>query len=139
MNIKITLLTVLTAIIFPFSLLANDAVDLPNTFMENLVNGKVNRAVDTYFATNPLISEKSQQVAFVKTQISSGFNLFGKPFAYELVLAEEFGESLKRFVFITKHENHPLVWEFYVYKPKNTWIASNMNFKDDYTFLEAKK
>ncbi len=129
----------LSGLAFPFSLFANDALDLPNAFMEKLVKGEIDGAADAFFGTNPLISGKQQQVDFVKMQIANGFKMFGQPSAYELVLEKAYGASLKRFVFITKHEQHPLIWEFYVYRPKDAWIASNMNFSDELDLLEGRK
>ncbi|MDF1555237.1 MAG: hypothetical protein P1P84_19360 [Deferrisomatales bacterium] len=118
---------------------ANGPSDLPEKFMKQVVAGKGAEAIDEYFATNPLVAQKAQQVQFIKTQIEAVFNIFGKPTSYELAIEDDLAPSLKRYVFITKHDHHALTWEFYSYKPKDVWIASNMNFNDNYSLLERKK
>ena len=106
--------------------------------MDNLIAGKVSDAVDQYLKTNPLVSQKQQQLENLKVQIEGSFRLFGNPMSYELVLIDDFSMSLKRFVFISKHQYHALSWEFYVYKPQEKWIANNMNFSDNFKMLESK-
>lgn len=123
----------------PFGCHANNAEDLPLTFMKDIISGKINEAVNQYFSTNPFVSQKPQQIAFVKTQIESGFKIYGAPFAYELAIKEEISPSLQRFVFITKHKYLALAWEFYIYRPDKDWIASNMSFSDKMDLLQTKK
>jgi hypothetical protein len=128
-------------IVFPLSsiALANGSSDLPDKFMQQVVAGKGAVAVDDYFSTNALVSQKPQQIQFLKTQIDAAFNMYGKPASYELAMEEELAPSLKRYVFITKHDYHVLTWEFYVYRPKDTWIASNITFNDNFSLLQKKK
>lgn len=135
----LTLLTIIFVTCLPLSTYANEAIELPDSFIKKLIQGKIEEATDQYFETNPLIGSKQQQVEYVKTQIEGGLKVFGKPFAYELAIEEQISKSLKRFVYISKHEYHILTWEFYIYKPKNTWIASNMTFNDKFNLLESKK
>jgi hypothetical protein len=131
----------IVSIIFALSSLAfaNGPFDIPDQFMKQLIAGKGAEAVDQYFSTNPLAAQKTQQTQFIKTQIDAAFNIFGKPTSYELAIEDDLAPSLKRYVFITKHEYHALTWEFYVYKPKDIWIASNMTFSDNFGPLEKKK
>ena len=107
--------------------------------MKQVIAGKGSAAVDQYFASNPLVKEKEQQVLFIKTQIEAVFNVFGKPLGYELVAQETLAPSLRRFVYISKHEYHALTWEFFVYKPRDSWIASNINFDDDFSHARTRK
>lgn len=129
------------SIIFGLSSLvfANEPSDIPEQFMKQLLAGKVIEAVDQYFSTNPLAREKPQQIQFMKTQIEAAFNMFGKPTSYELAIEDALAPSLKRYVFITKHEHHALTWEFYVYRPKDIWVANNVTFSDNFSLLEKRK
>jgi hypothetical protein len=126
-------------LLFASAVFANEPSDLPEQFMKQVVAGKGSAAVDQYFATNPLIKGKEQQVLFIKTQIESVSKVFGKPLGYELVTQETIAPSLRRFVYISKHEYHALTWEFFIYKPRESWIASNMNFDDDFSHARTRK
>ena len=118
---------------------ANEASDLPESFIKLILEGKVSNAVDQYFSSNPLMSQQTQQIQMVKTQIEGAFQVIGKPFSFEIIAVDDLAPSLRRFVFITKHENNPLTWEFYVYKPKDKWIAANMNFNDNFSLTAPRK
>jgi hypothetical protein len=138
-RMKIAVSVFCLTLIFSSVAFANGPSDLPDAFMKQLVAGKGSEAVDEYFATNPMVAQKVQQVQFIKTQIDAVFNVFGKPTSYELAIEDDLAPSLKRYVFISKHDYHALTWEFYSYKPKDTWIASDMNFNDNFSLLERKK
>jgi len=127
---------ILLTLVYSAFLSANDASDNPEAFMKELLLNKHNKAVDNYFSSNPLINEKQQQIRLVKSQINNLFNLFGNATAYELAFKETISPSLKRFVYILKHSNHPTVWEFFIYKVKDTWISSNMSFNDNFELLK---
>lgn len=124
---------------FSINAFANEPEDLSKQFMTSLVAGKISEAVDQYLNTNPIVSQKPQQLAYLKTQIEGAIKIFGTPHAFESVIKESISLSLHRFVYISKHQYHTLSWEFYVYKPKNEWIASNINFNDEFNLLESKK
>jgi len=119
--------------------LAEGPSDLPEQFMKQVVAGKVAEAVDQYFSTNQLVAQKTQQVQYVKTQIDALFQMLGKPFAYELVTEDILAPSLRRYVYISKHDYHAITWEFFIYKPKDAWIASNMNFNDNFATAGSRK
>jgi hypothetical protein len=135
------LIVCVVSLIFAFCslVLANEPSDLPDQFMKQLVTGKSGDAVDQYFSTNPLAGQRSQQVQFLKTQIEAAFSIFGKPSSYELAIQEELAPSVKRYVFISKREYHVLTWEFYVYKPKDVWIANSLKFSDNFELLQKRK
>ena len=118
---------------------ANDPSDLPERFMQEYVAGRAEQAVDGYFKTNPLVQQKAQQLQYLKTQLASISQIFGRPSGYELVSQETLAPSLRRFVYITKHPYHAVTWEFYVYRPAKDWIGSNMRFDDSYGLLGPKK
>ena len=139
MKRAIIVIVVMLFITSPSILFANEAADLPQTFIKLILEGKVSEAVDQYFSTNPLMSQKTQQIQMVKTQIEGAFQIFGKPYSFEVIAVDDLAPSLRRFVFITKHDNNPLTWEFYVYKTKDSWIAANMNFNDNFSLTAPRK
>lgn len=127
-------------IIFALSAQANDAKEYPENFMQSLIAGKYNKAIDDYFGSNPLFANKQQQITLLKTRIPSIFTLFGKSTGYELSIQEELSPSLYRFVYLLKHKNHPSTWEFFVYRvDENNWIADTMNFSDNFNSLHRYK
>jgi hypothetical protein len=88
--------------------LAEGPSDLPEQFMKQVVAGKAAEALDQYFSTNQLVAQKTQQVQYMKTQIDALFQIFGKPFAYELVTEDILAPSLRRYVYISKHDYHAI-------------------------------
>lgn len=138
-TMKLTTLVV-GLILFAFSAaLANGPSDLPEKFMKQLLAGNGSEAADAYFATNPLTAQKTQLMQLVKTQIEGAIKIYGKPSSYELAFEDDLAPSLKRYVYISKHDYLALAWEFYCYRPKDEWIAASMNFNDNFTLLERKK
>ena len=119
--------------------MANEAVELPSKFMATLEEGNGEQAVQEYFATNPLILQKVQEIEYLKTQVGTAIKLFGPVLGVEQAIVDELSTSLKRFVYISKHEYHVLAWEFYIYKPRDAWIASNMTFNDSYELIQSRK
>jgi hypothetical protein len=136
-------ITTLTVFVFLFiwssAVFANEPSDLTEQFMKQVVAGKVSAAIERYFTTNPIVMQKKQQIIYLKSQIEAVFKMHGKAFGYELVSQETLSPSLRRFVYISKHEFRATTWEFFVYKPKDVWIAGNVNFNDDYSRARSQK
>lgn len=109
------------------------------TFFASLLKGDSSRAVDEFFSKNPLLKEKTQQVQLLKSQLTTVAQIYGAPFAVELVSVEDLTPSLQRRVYITKHEWHPVAWELYFYKPKEEWIPDQILFVDQYQVIGRKK
>ncbi|CAA6822960.1 MAG: Unknown protein [uncultured Sulfurovum sp.] len=127
--------TILLLVGMTCNLYANKANEYPDNFMKNLIDEKYDFAIDNYFTSNPLILNKKQQIIMLKSQIQNIMNIFGKTTEYELAFEETLSPSIKRFVYVLKHTHHPTIWEFFVYKPKDKWIASSMSFKDSFNIL----
>lgn len=110
-----------------------------SAFFKELASGKTASAVDNLYASNPLMSQKPQQLTMLKQQLGSVSALYGSFLGTENIHTEELSSSLVRIVEVEKHENHPIVWEFYFYKPKDKWIISQGMFLDQFTMVGAKK
>ncbi|HUK41366.1 MAG TPA: hypothetical protein VLX11_09990 [Candidatus Acidoferrales bacterium] len=107
-------------------------------FFETFMKGDSAKAVDELFSINPLIKEKPQQLQLLKSQLTTISQLYGAPFAVELVSVEDLTPSLQRRVYITKHEWHPVTWEIYFYKPRGEWLPDQLVFADKYEVLGRK-
>ena len=113
--------------------------DFANSFFETYIGGDGWAAIDGFFKNNPLILQKKQQLQLLKSQLTAVEQVYGKPFGHELVLKEVLTPSLQRYVYISKHEYHPVTWEMYFYKPKDTWLPDQLLFVDQYQVVGAKR
>jgi len=100
-----------------------------------LAAGESGAAVDQLCSGSPLLSEKPQALAALKSQITAYLPLYGAVLGHELVMREEFGASLVRLVYLLKLEEHPLVWEFFFYRPADSWKLSHVVFVDQFQLL----
>ena len=135
------LLTILITTMFsPLSYAYDgDSSEQVDMFFADLSVGKVNEAVDNLYASNPAMQQKIQALTLLKQQLASVTPLYGKMLDNENISKEELSPSLVRIVQLAKHEIHPIVWEFYFYKPKNKWIISQAMFVDQFQVVGAKK
>ena len=108
-------------------------------FFDTLMKGDASKAVDSFFAINPLFKDKAQQVQLLKSQLGTVSQLYGAPFAVELVSMEDLTPSLQRRVYITKHEWIAVTWEMYFYRPKDIWVPNQLLFVDQFQIIGRKK
>jgi hypothetical protein len=55
---------------------------------------------------------------------------FGEATGYEFISQDTFGESIVKFTYIQKLEQHITVWRFLFYKPKEVWLLNTWWFDD---------
>jgi hypothetical protein len=55
---------------------------------------------------------------------------FGTSIATEFIKETKAGDSLARFVYLQKFQNHAIRWVFTFYKPKDRWIINGVSFDD---------
>lgn len=55
---------------------------------------------------------------------------FGKVLGAEFFKVEEVGESLMLVMYVQKFEKHIMRWNFYFYKPNETWVLNTFNTDD---------
>ena len=108
-------------------------------FFTDLSSDKSAQAVDNLYSSNPVMSQKIQQLALLKTQLVAVSTIYGKIIGAENVHYEELSPSLIRIVEIARHEAHPVAWEFYFYKPHKKWIISQGLFADQFQVIGKKK
>lgn len=112
---------------------------IANQFFTILLKRSNDEAVDYFMSLNPKMKGNAEQSRHMKDQVANAVKLYGKPFAVELVSSEDLAPSLKRYVYITKHAYHPLVWEMFFYKPKDAWLPDQIMVVDQYQLIGAKK
>ena len=108
-------------------------------FFTELRAGKNSQAIDNLYSSNSLMSQKPQQLTMLKQQIGSIAPLYGSLSGSENIHTEQLSPSLVRIVELAKHNNHPIVWEFYFYKPNGKWIISQGTFNDQFQSIGATK
>jgi|AntAceMinimDraft_2_1070361.scaffolds.fasta_scaffold28060_3 hypothetical protein len=107
-------------------------------FLTMIKSGKISEGYDKLFEGSSISADKPQAITMLKQQTSM-VSMYGEIFDYELIVEEQFGTSLIRFVYLLKSEKVPTTWEFYFYKPKDSWFLSNIIFSDQFQLLSAKK
>lgn len=110
-----------------------------SSFFKDLKAGDYSEAIDKLYSSNPLMSQKSQQLTMLKQQLGSISALYGSFINNENMNIEELSSSVIRIVEVAKHEHHPIIWEFYFYKPKDKWIISQGLFVDQFQTVGNKK
>ena len=108
------------------------------SFFKDLSAGKNDAAIDNLYSSNPAFKDKIQQLTVLKQQLSMVDTLFGKSIGQESFIVENPTPSVTRIVKVDKHEKHPIIWEFYFYKPYDKWIVSQGVFNDQFGPLMKK-
>jgi len=66
----------------------------------------------------------------IKTQLPVAEQLFGGATGQEFIREEKIGNSVIRYYFLHKFENHAMYWQITFYKPLNKWKVSAITLKD---------
>jgi len=109
--------------------------DITNAFFASVIKGNISRGYDQLFQGSAIPVDKPQAVTALKQQTKSGLPLYGKLLGYEFIKEEKFGKSIIRLLYALKSEKGPTIWEFYFYKPKNSWFLANVMFNDQFQLL----
>jgi hypothetical protein len=105
-------------------------------FLQTLQKGDVNKAVDDLSAGSAVMTEKKQMMDTVKAKIKATLPRYGKSAGYEVATEKPYGTSVVRLVYILKLEKHPLIWDFYFYRPNKSWICAQFTFNDRFAGLQ---
>ena len=116
-----------------------EPLDQVKTFFSDYSKGKSSEAIDRLFSSNPMMNQKPQELTMLKQQVSTIEVLYGKYLGTENIHYEELTPSLVRIVQLAKHEKHPVIWEFFFYKPKKEWIISQGIFVDTFQVIGKAK
>lgn len=108
------------------------------TFFRLLIEGQTNQAYDGLFAGAGTIGVQAPAIDAVKSQTTAQLPIYGKPIDSEFISEEKFGTSVVRLVYVLKMERHPVVWEFYFYRPHDDWVLSQVVFDDRFRVLGPK-
>ncbi|GAB5453193.1 MAG: hypothetical protein Hals2KO_35210 [Halioglobus sp.] len=110
-----------------------------DSFFSELSTGKTQSAIENLYASNPAMKQKAQDLAILTRQIGTVSAIYGALMASEKITEENISPSIVRIVMVAKHELHPVIWEFYFYRPKKEWIISQALFVDQFQVIGSRK
>ena len=131
-------LLLVVLLVLPLSLFAAEPTmpkDRVDAFLGAVRKGDISGGYDRLFAGSSIPQDKPQAVTLLKTQTQTGLPLYGKILGHEFIKEEKFGSAIVRLVYVLKSEKGPTVWEFYFYKPKDSWFLANILFNDQFALL----
>jgi hypothetical protein len=117
----------------------NTPVQMAETFFQTVEKGQISLAYDQLFVNSSIPTSKPQAVQLLKTQTQTAMTLYGNILSVEKIHEEHFGQSIVRLVYVLKFNAVPTAWEFYFYKPKNTWFMVDITFNDQFDLLVSKQ
>lgn len=102
----------------------------------SLQKGDMSGGYDRLFFGSGISQSKPQMIDVIKLQTQNGLPLYGKILGYEFINEQKYGTSLVRLVYILKSEKFLTTWEFYFYKPKESWFLASIKFNDQFDLLK---
>lgn len=109
--------------------------DKVEAFFVSLDKGDISGAYERIFVGSDMLERSPDSLAILKLKTESGLSLYGKILGPDFVKEEKFGASMVRLVYILKSETFATVWEFYFYKPKDSWFLTSVKFNDKFDIL----
>lgn len=127
----------LIAILMGSSASAESGPDqIADAYMNGIIAGKVSTAFDTLMTHSKVDELRPGDIALVKSQVEQAIDSYGAPSAFESIASKKYGSSLARLIYVTKHADVPLVWNFYFYRASDGWKLINFDFNDQFLMLE---
>lgn len=123
-------LVVLVLLVASAAAFAQTPSERVEEFLRQAATSEMDKAMDRLLADSGLAETKPQVIVTLKGQVKLIMELYGAPLGTEKVWEEDLSPSLKRLVYLQKFEKAPIAWEFYFYKPKDSWRLNAINFKD---------
>jgi hypothetical protein len=111
--------------------------NMAEAFLGSIAQGQMAAGYNKLFEGSNIAKDKGQG-GTIRKQTEAALPPLGKVLGFELIREEPFGTSLVRLVYLLKSERHLTSWEFYFYKPKNTWFVAEINFSDKFHLLDTK-
>ncbi|MBW1645740.1 MAG: hypothetical protein JRJ56_05355 [Deltaproteobacteria bacterium] len=109
--------------------------DITEAFFQLLAAGKVAAAYDRLFAGSPIPADKPQAVQVLRQQTKNVLPLYGAVLGYDFISEKNYGQAVARLVYVLKSAKGPTVWEFYFYRPRDSWFLANVTFNDRFSLL----
>ena len=98
--------------------------------LEALKAGKARQTVDAFLGTNPMISGKASEMAYLSSQIDLTLGLYGPISACQLAETRNIGTWVQQRLYHCQHPALVTRWIFLTVKGSKGWSAANMSFDD---------
>jgi hypothetical protein len=121
-------LSLLIFLLVSISATASDYTKEINEFFDLYKKGKIDKAVDTIYQSNPYVSSIPDQIKKVKTQLGAVEGLVGKLHTLELVDTYEVGTSLVHVTYMGIYDRQPVKFEFQFFKLNDGWRIYSFSF-----------
>ena len=105
---------------------------MTEAFFAAVERGDISGGYDRLFVGSTIPQDKPQAMTVLRQQTQNGLQIFGKILGHEFLNEKEIGSSIVRLVYILKSEKGPTVWEFYFYKPRDSWFLAKVTFNDQF-------
>ena len=102
-------------------------------FLTSIQNGDITNGYERLFAGCPFPKDKPHEYAQLNSKTQATIQRFGHVVGFDFIKEEELGPSIVRLVYAQRFEKQPIIWEFYFYKPKETWIAVSVKLEDNFS------
>jgi hypothetical protein len=112
---------------------------LAEQFLEGLAKGDIRIAYSKLFQESEIIKVRGEEITKLRQQTEMALPVFGNMAGYDKICETAFGKALVRLVYITRMERHPVIWEFFFYKPKAEWMVASVNFNDQFLRLNCDR
>jgi hypothetical protein len=107
-----------------------------DAYMKGLVAGDTSSAFDVLMTNSRIDELKPREIGLAKGQIQQGLAVYGTPHSYERVSTKTYGSSIVRLIYVTKHSDLALVWNFHFYRATSDWQLLHFDFNDQFQKLE---
>jgi hypothetical protein len=129
------------ALIFLFSCLdafsasqTDSIVSQSDTFFKTLKEEKIDEAIDNLFKDTAM-GKQTDKLNYLKSQIKSTYDIYGKPTGYSFISSQPFGDSIYKVYYSLNFKVVPLIWTLFFYKTDSGWKISNIDFNDQFRGL----
>ena len=120
---------------FPYYANAGDYNTEIAKFFTLYESGKKIEAIDTLYSTNPWMSNASDAIQNIKTQLQGIEKIVGNYNGKELLGELNIKNRFVHVTYIALYDRQPVRMEFQFYRPRNDWIiysfAYDINFDDE--------
>ena len=102
-------------------------------FLTSVQNSDIIGAYDRLFSGSPFPKDKPHDYAHLKSQTQTTMQRFGHVVGFDFIKEEEFGPSIVKLLYALRFEKQPIIWEFYFYMPKESWIVVSVKLDENFS------
>jgi hypothetical protein len=104
--------------------------ELIKAFFNTYSTGKVEKAVEEIYKTNPWMSRNSDAVDNLKRQLRSSVELMGDYRGYGLLGTKDVASDLVLYDYLVKYDRQPLRFRFMFYRADKQWMLYSISYDD---------